>query len=181
MAHAKLALVVPLSSSVSVDGAEFQRNLAHMTGQWSRIGQVSAQMLAKEREHAPRARKAGKLLPRERLAALLDRGAPFLELAPFSGFGMYGDTDGSLAGGNLIAGIGFVSGRRCLVVVWNYAVKGGTITRVTTNKMLRLQEMARRQRLPIVSLSESGGGNLDGAGEEDPWGAAAFIEGGLCY
>ena len=138
-------------------------------------------MLGKEREHAPRAHKAGKLLPRERLARVLDRGAPFLELCSLAGYGMYGDSDGSQAGGNLIAGIGFVSGRRCLVVVWNYAVKGGTITRVTTNKMLRLQEIARRQRLPIVSLSESGGGNLEGASETDPWGASAFIEGGLCY
>ncbi|MFI5308986.1 MAG: acyl-CoA carboxylase subunit beta, partial [Polyangiales bacterium] len=65
--------------------------------------------------------------------------------------------------------------------VWNYAVKGGTISRVTTQKMLRLQEIARRQRLPIVSLSESGGGNLEGGGGADPWGAYAFIEGGLCY
>jgi geranyl-CoA carboxylase beta subunit len=122
------------------------------------------------------------LLPRERLARLLDRGAPFLELAPLAGYGMYGDTDGSFAGGNLIGGIGFVSGRRCLIMVWNYAVKGGTITRVTTQKMLRFQEIARRQRLPIVSLSESGGGNLEGsAGEQDPWGAVAFLEGGLCY
>ena len=124
---------------------------------------------------------AGKLLPRERLGRLLDPGAPFLELSPLAGYGMYGDTDGSLCGGNLIAGIGFVSGLRCLAVAWNYAIKGGTITRVTTQKMLRLQEIARRQRLPIVSLSESGGGNLEGGGGSDPWGAFAFIEGGLCY
>jgi geranyl-CoA carboxylase beta subunit len=94
---------------------------------------------------------------------------------------MYGDSDGSAAGGQLIAGIGFVSGRRCLVVAWNYAIKGGTITRVTTQKMLRLQEIARRQHLPIISLSESGGGNLEGGTAGDPWGAYGFIEGGLCY
>jgi geranyl-CoA carboxylase beta subunit len=153
-----------------------------MSAHVARIRELQARMLAREQKQLDRARKAGKLLPRERLGLLLDRGAPFLELAPLAGFGMYGDSDGSLAGGNLIAGIGFVAARRCLVVVWNYAVKGGTITRVTTNKMLRLQEIARRQRLPIVSLSESGGGNLEGAGgETDPWGASAFIEGGLCY
>jgi geranyl-CoA carboxylase beta subunit len=152
-----------------------------MSAHVARVRELQARMLAREQKHAPRAVQAGKLLPRERLGRLLDRAAPFLELAPLAGFGMYGDTDGSLAGGNLIAGIGFVAGRRCLVVVWNYALKGGTITRVTTNKMLRLQEIARRQRLPIVSLSESGGGNLEGGGDADPWGASAFIEGGLCY
>ena len=151
--------------------------LAHV----ARVREVQTRSAATEQRHAERARKAGKLLPRERLARLLDLGAPFLELCPIAGYRMYGDTDGSLAGGNLIAGIGFVAGRRCLVIVWNYAVKGGTISRVTTQKMLRLQEIALRQRLPIVSLSESGGGNLEGGGGSDPWGAYAFIEGGLCY
>jgi geranyl-CoA carboxylase beta subunit len=172
---------VQLTSSVHTTGPEFQRNASWMQEQVARVTALEAQALAAEQKYAERARKAGKLLPRERLGLLLDRGAPFLQLCSLAGYGMYGDSDGSQAGGNLIAGIGFVSGRRCLVVVWNYAVKGGTITRVTTHKMLRLQEIARRQRLPIVSLSESGGGNLEGGAEADPWAAYAFIEGGLCY
>jgi geranyl-CoA carboxylase beta subunit len=170
-----------LSSSVVVGGPDWDERVAFMRAQWERVQEIQRLALATEHKHEPRARKAGKLLPRERLGRLLDRGAPFLELSPIAGYGMYGDSDGALAGGQLIAGIGFVSGRRCLVIVWNYAVKGGTITRVTTQKMLRLQEIARRQRLPIVSLSESGGGNLESGGGSDPWGAFAFIEGGLCY
>jgi geranyl-CoA carboxylase beta subunit len=170
-----------LSSSVAVGGPDWDERVAFMRAQWGRVHEIQQRALATERKHEPRARKAGKLLPRERLGRLLDRGAPFLELSPIAGYGMYGDSDGALAGGQLIAGIGFVSGRRCLAIVWNYAVKGGTITRVTTQKMLRLQEIARRQRLPIISLSESGGGNLEGGGGSDPWGAFAFIEGGLCY
>lgn len=173
--------MVSLDSSVSAQSADFQRNIARMQALVASVQERQARAVATERKYGERARKAGKLLPRERLGLLLDRAAPFLELLPMAGAGMYGDTDGSLAGGQLIAGIGFVAGRRCLVIVWNYAVKGGTITRVTTSKMLRLQEIARRQRLPIVSLSESGGGNLDGGAERDPWGAAGFIEGGLCY
>jgi len=160
---------------------QFQKNRAFMLEYVGRVRDVQACIAAGEQKHAERARKAGKLLPRERLGRLLDLDAPFLELCPIAGYRMYGDSDGSTAGGNLIAGIGFVSGRRCLVIVWNYAIKGGTISRVTTQKMLRLQEIARRQRLPIVSLSESGGGNLEGGGGADPWGAYAFIEGGLCY
>ncbi len=170
-----------LASSISSASAGFAANAAYMQQYVERVRAVQARIAATEHAYTERARKAGKLLPRERLARLLDRGAPFLELCPIAGYRMYGDTDGSSAGGNLIAGLGFVAGRPCLVVVWNYAIKGGTITRVTTEKMLRLQEIARRQRLPIISLSESGGGNLEGAGPSDPWGAVGFLEGGLCY
>lgn len=173
--------MVTLESSLNPQSAEFERQRASMAAHVEKLRDIEARILATEQKFEARARKAGKLLPRERLALLLDRGAPFLELAPIAGYRMYDDTDGSLAGGHLLAGIGFVSGRRCLVIVWNYAVKGGTITRVTVQKMLRLQEVARRQRLPIVSLSESGGGNLEGANRDDPWGAVTFIEGGLCY
>jgi geranyl-CoA carboxylase beta subunit len=170
-----------LGSQIDTRSAEFQRNRVYMQEYCARVREVQMRGATAEQKQAERARKQKKLLPRERLARLLDRDAPFLELCPLAGYRMYGDSDGSLAGGNLIAGISFVSGRRCLVVVWNYAIKGGTITRVTTQKMLRLQEIARRQRLPIVSLSESGGGNLEGGGGGDPWGALGFIEGGLCY
>ena len=172
-----------LRSALSIDGEEHAARRAFMRARVAAVREVQARIAATELKHEPRARKAGKLLPRERLARLLDRGAPFLELSPLAGYRMYGDTDGSTAGGNLIAGIGFVSGRRCLVIVWNYAIKGGTISRVTTQKMLRLQEIARRQKLPIVSLSESGGGNLAGGdgSERDPFGAYGFIEGGQCY
>jgi geranyl-CoA carboxylase beta subunit len=173
--------MVTLESSLNPQSAEFERQRSSMSAHVAKLREVESRILATEHKFESRARKVGKLLPRERLALLLDRGAPFLELAPIAGYRMYDDTDGSLAGGHLIAGIGFVSGRRCLVMVWNYAVKGGTITRVTVQKMLRLQEIARRQRLPIVSLSESGGGNLEGVSREDPWGASMFIEGGLCY
>jgi geranyl-CoA carboxylase beta subunit len=173
--------MIELQSTLNPSSPEYGQNLAAMQAALERLREIQERSLASELKFEARARKAGKLLPRERLALLLDRAAPFLELAPIAGYRMYDDTDGSLAGGQLIAGIGFVSGRRCLVIVWNYAIKGGTISRVTVQKMLRLQEIARRQRLPIVSLSESGGGNLEGQGGDDPWGALAFIEGGLCY
>ena len=173
--------MIELQSTLNPSSPDYAQNLAEMQAALARLREIQERSLASELKFEARARKAGKLLPRERLALLLDRGAPFLELAPIAGYRMYDDTDGSSAGGQLIAGIGFVSGRRCLAIVWNYAVKGGTISRVTVQKMLRLQEIARRQRLPIVSLSESGGGNLEGQGGDDPWGALAFIEGGLCY
>jgi geranyl-CoA carboxylase beta subunit len=173
--------MIELQSTLNPSSPEYGQNLTAMQAALARLREIQERGLASELKYEARARKAGKLLPRERLALLLDRSAPFLELSPIAGYRMYDDTDGSFAGGQLIAGIGFVSGRRCLPIVWNYTIKGGTISRVTVQKMLRLQEIARRQRLPIVSLSESGGGNLEGQGGEDPWAALTFIEAGLCY
>ncbi|MBM4360302.1 MAG: acyl-CoA carboxylase subunit beta [Deltaproteobacteria bacterium] len=147
----------------------------------ARVRDAEKKQLATELEHLPRAREKGKLLPRERLARLLDRGTPFLELSSIAGFGMFDDSDGRFSGGKLIAGIGTVSGRRCLVIVWNYAIKGGTIDSVNVQKMLRLQEIAFRTRLPVVSLHESGGGNLDKSAAADPWAARLFVEGGRIY
>ncbi len=185
-----------LSSGVVASGPDFQKNRAFMEAYVEKVRAVERAIEAKEAAYTERARSRGKLLPRERLSRLLDRGAPFLELSSIAGYRMFGDTDGSIAGGNLIAGIGFISGRRCLVVVWNYAIKGGTISSVTVKKMLRLQQISLQYRLPIVSLSESGGGNLGGdsgsfsgsgpsreggGGGGDPWGAYNFLDGGFCY
>jgi geranyl-CoA carboxylase beta subunit len=118
----------------------------------------------KSRDTEQQARKKfqerGQLLPRERLALLLDRGSPFLELSTLCGYKHHDDTDGSLAGGNTLIGIGFVSGVRCLVFVNNSAVKGGTATPWGVQKALRAQEIALQNRLPVVSLVESGGANL---------------------
>ncbi|WP_417628791.1 acyl-CoA carboxylase subunit beta [Pararhodobacter aggregans] len=115
--------------------------------------------------------KRGQVLPRERLALLLDPGAPWLELCPYAGWKRYGDKDGTGAGAGAIAGIGRIEGRACVVVVDNFAVKGGTVTPDGLAKKLRLQEVARENRLPLVSLSQSGGANLQYAHE-------VFVPGG---
>ena len=106
-------------------------------------------------------RKRGKLLPRERLAHLLDPGAPFLELSTLAGFNMH-DDDGKkmVMGGGTIIGIGFVSGTRVLVVVHDSAIKGGAISPMGLKKSLRAQEIALSNKLPMVSLVESAGANL---------------------
>ncbi len=170
-----------LETKLDVANEEFKANVDFMSAYVDRIRELEANGRAREEVYRERATKRGKLLPRERLAHLLDPGAPFLELSSLAGYGMNGDTDGSIAGGNIIVGIGFVNGRRVLVMVWNYAIKGGTITSVTTRKNLRLQEIAFATRLPIISLSESGGGNLTGGGDPDPWAALGFLEGGRVY
>ena len=170
-----------LESSLDVHGEEFAQNVEFMKNYVAKIRGVENNIRLSEERYRERATRRGKLLPRERLAHLLDPGTPFLELCSIAGYRMNGDEDGSTAGGNIIVGIGYVAGRRVLVMVWNYAIKGGTISSVTTRKNLRLQEIAFALRLPIVSLSESGGGNLAGGGDPDPWGAHGFIDGGRVY
>jgi len=170
-----------LQSRLDVSGAEFKANVSFMAAYVEKLRAIERNIRASEERYRARATKRGKLWPRERLAHLLDAGAPFLELSSIAGYGMDGDTDGSSAGGNIIVGIGFVAGRRVLVMVWNYAIRGGTISSVTTRKNLRLQEIAFANRLPIISLSESGGGNLAGGGDPDPWFVHGFLDGGRVY
>jgi geranyl-CoA carboxylase beta subunit len=170
-----------LESKLETGSEAYLDNVEFMENYVEKIRVVERNIRASEERYRERAEKKGKLLPRERLAHLLDRGAPFLELSSIAGLRMNGDKEGESAGGNLIVGIGYVKGRRVLAMVWNYAIKGGTISSVTTRKNLRLQEIAFSTRLPLVCLSESGGGNLSGTGDPDPWGAHGFLDGGRVY
>lgn len=99
----------------------------------------------------------GKLLPRDRVAHLLDPGAPFLEIGALAAHGVY---DEAIAGAGLITGIGRVSGREVMIVCNDSTVKGGTYYPLTVKKHLRAQEIARENRLPCLYLVDSGGANL---------------------
>ncbi|MFE0133846.1 carboxyl transferase domain-containing protein [Streptomyces sp. NPDC059037] len=99
----------------------------------------------------------GKLLPRDRVDALLDPGSPFLELAPLAADGLYG---GDAPAAGVIAGIGRVSGRTCVIVANDATVKGGTYYPMTVKKHLRAQEVALENRLPCLYLVDSGGAFL---------------------
>ena len=107
----------------------------------------------------------GKLLPRDRVDALLDPGSPFLELSPLAADGMYGD---EAPGAGVITGVGRVSGRECVVVANDATVKGGTYYPMTVKKHLRAQEVALQNRLPCVYLVDSGGAFLPRAGRGLP-------------
>ncbi|WP_370250929.1 carboxyl transferase domain-containing protein [Nioella sp.] len=99
----------------------------------------------------------GKMLPRERVANLLDAGSPFLEVGATAGHGMY---DGAAPCGGAIAGIGRVHGQEVMVVCNDATVKGGTYYPITVKKHLRAQEIAEQNNLPCVYLVDSGGANL---------------------
>ncbi len=107
----------------------------------------------------------GKMLPRERVAGLLDPGSPFLEIGATAAHGMYG---GDAPGAGLIAGVGRVAGGDVMVVCNDATVKGGTYYPMTVKKHLRAQEIAAECRLPCVYLVDSGGANLPNQEEVFP-------------
>ena len=95
-------------SRLDVGGEEFQANVAFMQAYVGKVRTIENNILLSEEKYRERANRRGKLLPRERLAHLLDPGAPFVELCSIAGFRMDGDKDGSTAGGNIVIGVGFV-------------------------------------------------------------------------
>ena len=99
----------------------------------------------------------GKMLPRDRVTALIDPGTSFLELSPLAGHEMYGD---DVPAGGIITGIGTVEGVTCMIVANDSTVKGGTYYPITVKKHLRAQAVAQENKLPCLYLVDSGGANL---------------------
>ena len=107
----------------------------------------------------------GKLLPRDRIQALIDPGSPLLEVGQLAAHGMYGN---EVPSAGIITGIARVSGRECMIVVNDATVKGGTYYPLTVKKHLRAQEIAMQNRLPCIYLVDSGGANLPNQDEVFP-------------
>lgn len=120
-------------------------------------------------KYVQRHRERGKLQARERVELLVDRDTAFLELSPLAGWG----TDDPLGAG-MVVGIGQVSGVECLISANDPTVKGGTSSPTTIAKSLRAQEIALRNRLPLINLTESGGAEL-------PKQAEIFVPGGATF
>ncbi|WP_247840591.1 geranyl-CoA carboxylase subunit beta [Pseudomonas sp. MWU12-3103b] len=163
-----------IQSQLDPHSEAFARNCAAMLTAIEQVQQLEQNLLNKAAEAKGKFDKRGQLLPRERLNLLLDPGAPFLELASLAGYKLHDDKDGSAAGGGLIAGIGYVSGIRAMVVANNSAIKGGTISPTGLKKSLRLQQIALENKLPVITLAESGGANLNYAAEIFVEGARSF-------
>ena len=163
-----------IDSQVDVHGGDFKTNAEAMQVCIEEFRAIEQKVIDKELASKEKFIKRGKLLPRERLNRLLDPGSPFLEVMALAGYKMHDDKDGSGAGGGVIAGIGYVEGIRSMIVVNNCAIKGGTISPAGLDKSLRLQEIAQENNLPVISLSESGGANLNYATDVFVKGARAF-------
>jgi geranyl-CoA carboxylase beta subunit len=163
-----------LESRIDAHSAEYETNRAAMQAQVDGFRAIEAMVNEAAEAMRERYEKRGNIMPQDRLNMLLDRGSPFLELGSLAGYMMYDDKDGTGAGGGCIAGIGYVSGVRAMIVVDNFAVKGGTISPIGLKKKLRLQEIALENKLPVVTLAQSGGANLAYAAE-------VFIDGGRAF
>ncbi|MEW9899496.1 acyl-CoA carboxylase subunit beta [Chitinivorax sp. PXF-14] len=163
-----------IDSQIDTSRDDYRRNRAAMLALVGEVEAIRLRGLDKSREEKPKFDKRGQLLPHERVQRLLDPGSPFVELLGLAGYLMDDDRDGSEAGGGLIAGIGYVSGVRCLISANNSAIKGGTIAPSGLRKTLRLQQIALDNKLPVITLTESGGANLNHA-------ADIFVEGARTF
>src|SRR5882762_5070787 len=129
-----------IESKVDTNSPQYQQNREGMLKTIAEWRAVEEKGRAEEESKREKFHKRGQLLPRERVHLMLDRGSPWLELQTLCGYKMHDDKDGSLAGGNTIMGIGYVSGVRCIVSASNFAIKGGTMTPWGVQKTLRIQE-----------------------------------------
>ncbi|WP_425330014.1 carboxyl transferase domain-containing protein [Terrirubrum flagellatum] len=147
-----------LKSGVNAKDSSLSANAAD----WTRLREELLAKRAAAAEGGPEKSRErhvarGKLLPRERVARLIDPGSPFLEIGLLAANGMY-ESDVHAAG--MIAGVGRVEGREAMIVCNDPTIKGGAYYPMTVKKHLRAQEIARENRLPCVYLVDSGGANL---------------------
>ena len=155
-----------IQSKISTGSQAFKDNAARMHAQIAEVAEAAA-LHGQGGPEASRERHVGrgKLLPRDRVATLLDPDSPFLEIGRFTAHGLYG---GDIASAGVIAGIGRVRGRDVMVVCNDATVKGGTYYPLTVKKHLRAQEIALENNLPCVYLVDSGGANLPNQDEVFP-------------
>ena len=149
----------PRSAAFRANAERMASLVADLRARVERVGQGGGE--AARAKHLAR----GKLLPRDRVQALVDPASPFLELSQLAAFGLYG---GDIAAAGIITGIGRVMGRECMIVANDATVKGGTYFPMTVKKHLRAQEIAAENRLPCLYLVDSGGANLPNQDEVFP-------------
>lgn len=136
---------------------EFNKNEDAMKMAWSQVKQQLEKIYeGGGKKSAAKQKERHKLTARERIAYLCDTDKPFVEMGAFAGYGMYQDEGGCPAGGT-VSGIGYVSGRQCVIVANDQTVKAGAWFPITGKKNLRMQEMAMENNLPVIYLVDSAG------------------------
>lgn len=149
-----------IESQIDTQSGSFKRNAEVMSAAIQEFRDIEQRVIASAEAKTPRYRERGLMPPRERLSAVLDAGSPFLEMSTLCGYLQEEDTDGSGAGGSCITGIGYIAGVRCMVLVDDYLTKGGSITPLGSTKRQRMLRIAMENKLPVLTLAQSGGGNL---------------------
>ena len=165
-----------IESTLQPDSDAFRADRAGMRALLEQVRAFEQRAVAKSAASRPRFDKRGQLLPRERVSLLLDPGTTFLELSTLAGLGHdHPDLDKSVPGGGVVAGIGTVSGSRCMVNASDSGIDAGALQPMGLDKQLRIQELALENKLPYVQLVESAGANLMTYRVED------FVRGGNLF
>lgn len=153
-------------SEIDPGSDEFKANAAAMTAAVDDLRALTARIAQGGSSSAREKHTArGKLLPRDRVAGLIDPGSPFLEFSALAAHRVYDD---AVPAAGLITGIGRINGAECVIVCNDATVKGGTYYPLTVKKHLRAQEIAQQNHLPCVYLVDSGGANLPNQDEVFP-------------
>lgn len=165
-----------LDTNLSTGSDAFKANREGMLALVARVRELEERTRKASAASKGRFEKRNQLLPRERISLLLDPGAPFLELSTLTGYRMdNADPDRSIPGGGTIAGIGYVSGVRCMVTASDSGIEAGAMQPMGLDKAIRVQEVALENKLPFVQLVESAGANLLAYRVQD------FIHGGQTF
>lgn len=165
-----------IESTIAQGSDAYKANRAGMLALIERMRMLEARSRAASAAAKERFHKRGQLLPRERVALVLDPGTPFIELSTLAGYIFdVPDADKSVPGGGVVAGIGFVSGIRCMVSANDSGIDAGALQPYGLDKTLRVQELALENKLPYVQLVESAGANLLRYRVED------FVRGGNIF
>lgn len=160
-------------TKINRNSDSYKSNLALMQEKIKELdGKMQEALFQGEEKYLARTKKAGRLLARERIELLLDRDSPFMELCPLAGWGM----DGFGPGGTIVCGIGFVSGRMCMINSNVGTIKGGAIDYATLQKGLRIGEIALENGLPGINMVESAGANLPDQAKIFNYGGTNFRE-----
>lgn len=155
------------TSALDTTAEEFGTARESMVNRLAELDEVNAELAAAGGEAAvSRHRDRGKLTARERVDLLIDRDTPFLELCPYAAWG-----SDFPVGASIVGGIGVISGVECVIVANDPTIAGGTTNPKSLKKQLRIMDIALKNRMPLISLVESGGANL-------PTQSEIFIPGG---
>ena len=150
-----------LETRIHPEGEAFQAQRQAMLQLVGRLRELEARAALASAKAKPLFDKRHQLLPRERLARLLDPGSPWLELSSMAGWLVdQPDPEKCVPGGGVISGIGVISGTRCVITVNDAGIDAGAIQRMGGDKLLRAQDIAMQNKMPFVQLIESAGANL---------------------
>lgn len=163
----------PIKSAVHTNAQSYQDNYQEMSKLVEKLeGYFQKSLFQGKEKHLAKARKAGKLLARERIELLLDQDSFFLELLPL--IGLKGEGFGP--GGTAVCGIGLVAGRLCMINANVGSNRGGSIDKATLEKSIRMSEIAMENGLPVINLVESSGANLPEQEQIFNYGGTIFRE-----